>query len=266
MKYISYEGLAYLWGKLKATFAPIQHTHKLYDTTGEDTDGAMTQKATTEALDDIQIGATNLLIGTKENNASSVAFQALQTGRIEFSEDEGYGVIQLNGSGSAYMGVFYATGIRAFADRDGDATVNLPPGEYVLSFMRKANTRYYPSVQFRLFEKKENGAYTSTIMTYAPRMLSISAFSDSEQWERVVVKLSIDDAFAFSNIGDLAENKDYILAVGFVPQASFLTGAYIQIKKLKLEMGNKPTAWSPAPEDIEARVAAIEARLASLGM
>ena len=50
MKYLSAEGLAYFFSKLKTVFAPVQHSHKMYDTTGKNTDGPMTQKATTEAM------------------------------------------------------------------------------------------------------------------------------------------------------------------------------------------------------------------------
>ena len=33
---------------------------------------------------------------------------------------------------------------------------------------------------------------------------------------------------------------------------------------MKFEAGNKPTDWSPAPEDDERRITALEARVAAL--
>ncbi len=38
----------------------------------------------------------------------------------------------------------------------------------------------------------------------------------------------------------------------------------IRIKNVKFEKGNKPTDWTPAPEDDEHRIASLEARVAAL--
>ena len=38
----------------------------------------------------------------------------------------------------------------------------------------------------------------------------------------------------------------------------------IRIKNVKFEKGNKPTDWTPAPEDDERRIASLEARVAAL--
>lgn len=41
-------------------------------------------------------------------------------------------------------------------------------------------------------------------------------------------------------------------------------GNYIEVCAMKLEAGNKPTDWSPAPEDTERRIISLEARVAAL--
>lgn len=41
-------------------------------------------------------------------------------------------------------------------------------------------------------------------------------------------------------------------------------GNYIEVCAMKLEAGNKPTDWSPAPEDAERRITSLEARVAAL--
>ena len=41
-------------------------------------------------------------------------------------------------------------------------------------------------------------------------------------------------------------------------------GNYIEVCAMKLEAGNKPTDWSPAPEDAERRITSLEARVAVL--
>ena len=38
----------------------------------------------------------------------------------------------------------------------------------------------------------------------------------------------------------------------------------IRIKNVKFEKGNKPTDWTPAPEDDERRITNLEARVAAL--
>ena len=38
----------------------------------------------------------------------------------------------------------------------------------------------------------------------------------------------------------------------------------IRIKNVKFEKGNKPTDWTPSPEDVERRIASLEARVAAL--
>ncbi len=41
-------------------------------------------------------------------------------------------------------------------------------------------------------------------------------------------------------------------------------GNYIEVCAMKFEAGNKPTDWSPAPEDAECRITSLEARVAAL--
>ena len=41
-------------------------------------------------------------------------------------------------------------------------------------------------------------------------------------------------------------------------------GNYIEVCAMKFEAGNKPTDWSPAPEDAERRITSLEARVAAL--
>lgn len=41
-------------------------------------------------------------------------------------------------------------------------------------------------------------------------------------------------------------------------------GNYIEVCAMKFEAGNKPTDWSPAPEDTERRITSLEARVAAL--
>ena len=58
------------------------------------------------------------------------------------------------------------------------------------------------------------------------------------------------------------ETKPYSAStVYIIPQN---IGDYIEVCGLKLEKGNRPTDWSPAPEDAERRITSLEARVAAL--
>jgi hypothetical protein len=42
------------------------------------------------------------------------------------------------------------------------------------------------------------------------------------------------------------------------------TNAFYEISKLKIELGNKPTEWSPAPEDVDSAITTVDQRCASI--
>ena len=52
-------------------------------------------------------------------------------------------------------------------------------------------------------------------------------------------------------------------ATGMRVRTDYVSGT-ITVSNMKLEKGNKPTDWTPAPEDDERRIASLEARVAAL--
>ena len=81
--------------------------------------------------------------------------------------------------------------------------------------------------------------------------------SVTPQWQHVYATCGNTEKF---NVPQ--ETKPYTASTVYIlPQN---VGDYIEVCGLKLEKGNRPTDWTPAPEDAERRITALEARVAAL--
>lgn len=76
--------------------------------------------------------------------------------------------------------------------------------------------------------------------------------NESAEWQRISYTSS-----------KKPETSD-VYAAGAVLLNADTVGASIQVCGVKLEKGNKPTDWTPAPEDDEWKIASLEARVAAL--
>lgn len=66
----------------------------------------------------------------------------------------------------------------------------------------------------------------------------------SAEWKRCQITYTITDDFFTSNLGDtIDENTKFYIFLWAYQYSAF------EIRKIKLELGNKATDWSPAPED-----------------
>ena len=76
----------------------------------------------------------------------------------------------------------------------------------------------------------------------------------SSAWKKFSITFDVgeDDSWFWAGSGDVARFYMQIFNYSIYP---------INIRKCKLEYGNKATDWSPAPEDIESRVASAETRI-----
>lgn len=74
----------------------------------------------------------------------------------------------------------------------------------------------------------------------------------SDEWKYI----SFTAKFSPQNTGTYSGARIYLQ-----PTA---VGNYIEVCAMKFEAGNKPTDWSPAPEDAERRITSLEARVAAL--
>lgn len=169
--------------------------NKLYDSTGNNTDGAMTQKAVTDAIDGIEIGGTNLLSNTsKEWKSASV---------------------------TRYFGVVRNVTI---------AELGLNVGDYIsysLDIQTNSGKKLRARIRFKNDTTQLNDAHGTQV---------------------------IENGFGHTHVtAVIPENCDNIeLSIDANLTSSVFTSSTIEnYKCVKLERGNKPTDWSPAPEDIQ---------------
>lgn len=85
----------------------------------------------------------------------------------------------------------------------------------------------------------------------------VAPFNITSQWQKVFVDCGNTEQYNVPT-----ETKAYTASIVYIVPKNI--GDYVEICGLKLEKGNKPTDWSPAPEDTDRRITSLEARVAAL--
>lgn len=85
----------------------------------------------------------------------------------------------------------------------------------------------------------------------------VAPFNITSQWQKVFVDCGNTEQYNVPT-----ETKTYTASIVYIVPKNI--GDYVEICGLKLEKGNKPTDWSPAPEDTDRRITSLEARVAAL--
>lgn len=187
-----------------------------------------------EAVNEIEIGGRNLLLGTKDLSAESISGSATIL-------DEKY-----NGFSVLYEDYTEGTGTRDLLYWNESIDVK-PNTEYVLSFYAKGTG------QFRsFFYGSGNGSPIASsyndegsIGTSAD---GLSYHSLTEDWKKHwVVWKTLPNASGLKN----------------VLVARLVAGAEMYVCGVKFEKGNKATDWTPAPEDVENDLSDVEKRVTS---
>ena len=226
-------------GKYVWTRSLITYTDNTTTTTAPQCDSSW------EAVNEIEVGGRNLLLRTKSNLKADMAFCAND---IIESDEAGYGVLRLPGKGAAYMGIYYATEISAEIAADGSISTSLGTGGYTFSFDVRCTMEYSSYPQLRIFKKNNDGTYTNTARVAAPGQYK---FEKSNVWGRCSCTFRTENLVW--NAGTTAYSG-CVVGIGFVVQASLAADQYFEIRRAKLEKGNKATDWSPAPEDIDSAI------------
>lgn len=206
-----------------ATKTEVQQTASGLDTritTAQSTaDGAASTAATASSnataalnkVDGLQVGGTNL--------ASDVKLWYTRTASSEFTA-QGITVKQLGDGLYSAMGTTTGAGDIWFQTSNIDAALSRDPGDYVMSVYVESGT--WPSSNFYL----QLAAYRLSGNT----------------WNRNIRTANDSTSQAFTC------ETDYPRHFGFYSNTS---GVEVNITfRLKLERGNMPTDWSPAPEDM----------------
>lgn len=181
----------------------------------------------TNKVDNIQIGVTNLALGT--NQGSSGWHWIMQAGSVSVTSEQVDGVncvkfiktSDVPHSGWSYVG--YTNFARKLIE---------PDTEYVLSFDVKSNRDY--TVLANLLEGNATNSLISTIKPVS------NIIPSNNTWTKVVIKLK-------SAVELPTSTRQVIYITGFDTSE----GAVHYVKNLKLEKGNKATDWTPAPEDVD---------------
>ena len=219
---------------LKASKNEVTETLKGYATTAS-MNAAITTKAneitssvaanytTKTEFDSLQIGGTNLLRDT----ATGKGWGSVQGA---FSSSDGEFTISTSSTTETY---FY----------NNKNLCSLVNGEtYTLSAYCKSNGYVY-SMEFVMYDTSLKGVqskcWSGSELTsaYKKFVWTFTVPDDGVDYSQTVIR--------FDNNGSTVEG----------------TKAILYIKDPKLEHGNKATDWSPAPEDIESRVASAETRI-----
>lgn len=77
----------------------------------------------------------------------------------------------------------------------------------------------------------------------------------SNEWKKITWTATLTDEFFSKGTGTIDDDTRLYMQV-------FDYSVYsMQVKKFKLELGNKPTDWSPAPEDIDNKIDTVESNI-----
>lgn len=194
----------------------------------------------TNKVDSISIGGRNLLRNT--NQGTTNWDWSMQTGgkTIEEYLDGGVRAVKMTRDAVEQAGWSVIT----YAVSEDTYALLEPNTEYTLSF------DYNPSVA------------TANGIMFAIRKFSgaDAASGDGGYWKEIPANEWTHVSGQFTTAEEIPayELNSYCVYITRVPSA--VNSVHI-FKNLKLEKGNKSTDWSPAPEDIEARVTTAESKI-----
>lgn len=194
----------------------------------------------TDKVDGIAVGGRNLLRNT---NQGAVNWDwSMQTGgkTIEEYLDGGVRAVKMTRDATPHAGwsvISYAIGKDAYALLEPDA-------EYIVSMDYKSTVAAPNGISVNICtgEATDHAIQTATYDQAIP----------ADEWTHIAVPIKTKSALP-------AFNYQLVYFTGF---SSAVNSVHI-FKNLKLEKGNKATDWSPAPEDIEGDVSALEQRMST---
>jgi hypothetical protein len=206
-------------------------------------------KSSADILSELEIGGRNLLRGatTLKGNTSG--------NKITRSKDS-------EGFYTAFFDAYSPVAWRSVRFASDTLPLSAVLGRTVtLSFeVRSADFEQINSVETEgvslLFAATES---TSSLTRVKERDVNLRrTVSLTADWQKVVRTYTITPDFFTAGDGEITAES------GFVPYIYFYSQYSGELRKFKLEIGNKSTDWTPAPEDVETRVTSLEERMATL--
>lgn len=176
----------------------------------------------TTAVNAVQVGGTNLLTNSGLSNGTS-GWGISSTGAVDSS-------VQFRGSNSVKINVTNATSDWNGEINDFSYSVILPNTTYTASIWVYCNDITTITSGFYLMARDASTAYT-----YA----SVSAIPSSNQvWQRITA--------TFTTLASVSSQLRVF--------ATIQRNGTVWIACPKLELGNKATDWSPAPQDVQTQI------------
>lgn len=229
-------------GKHASDFAAAGHTHTAADV------GAATAADITAAVNAVSIGGSNLLQNT--NNMALYARSRTVTVAVD---NEGYSVATAAKTDAlGWYGFSTKPNIRYSKVRNAQVTISF---EYRSDeWISSTDGQNYPVVVLATTNVSETDnnreRYVSIYNSAVPK--------PTTEWQKYTKTVTVTDNVFTVGTENITDDS------WFFVQVWNHSANNLQIRKLKLEKGNKSTDWSPAPEDAERRITALEARVAAL--
>ena len=194
----------------------------------------------TDKVDNISVGGRNLLRGTNQGAANWSWSMQAGGKTIEEYLDGGVRAVRMTRDATPHAGwsvIGYDMGANDYALLE-------PNTEYTLSFDYKPSVATANGVTFSI--RRGDGSNAAT--------------NDGGYWKEIPANEWTHVSGTFTtveNIPDFSLNSTEI----YITRLPTTVNSVHIFKNLKLEKGNKSTDWSPAPEDIEARVTTAESKI-----
>ncbi|WP_407450077.1 hypothetical protein [Fibrobacter sp.] len=185
-----------------------------------------------DKIDNLEVGGTNLfrdtkLMGTKIWRLASSRVKDI--GREGVDED-GFMVIKAEES----TGDNYNPTCRPYTDYQ--PLYKDLRGKQITFSLEVDTTATYINIEHRIMNTED--VYKKYFIRYIP-------LSGQAGWQRVSETLTLTDDLFDTGDGEMADDDTFVIIT-----KPHQTPVY-RVRKIKMELGNKATDWSPAPEDVD---------------
>lgn len=194
----------------------------------------------TDKVDNISVGGRNLLRGTNQGAANWNWSMQAGGKTVEEYLDGGVRAVKMTRDAVEQAGWSVIT----YAISEDTYALLEPNTEYTLSFDYKPSVATANGVTFSI--RRGDGSNAAT--------------NDGGYWKEIPANEWTHVSGTFTTVENIPDFSLYSTEIYIMRLPTTVNSVHI-FKNLKLEKGNKSTDWSPAPEDIEARVTTAESKI-----
>lgn len=229
-------------GKNIDYFAAAGHTHTAADV------GAATAEDIAAQVNAVSIGGRNLLPNTNDMSQWNVFSADV---RIN-TDSEGYSEGVFYGDNKAWVYLTSKPNIPYSKIRNKQITIGF---EYRAEEQWISSVRAFAcSLDLKLTDSALNRVkYTNTLLANG------NYEAPTTQWHRFSATINVSDSIFVGGSGTV-DFDNVFCSLGIYRNNT----CHLHFRKFKMEIGNKSTDWTPAPEDAERRITALEVRVAAL--